>query len=301
MLNLLEGIRVVDYCSTPCEKPRVWMSSGTLQPISKSLPQIPYSNDAFIPIESWREPLPVENRLVFDDTSVGHLDKSNHIGIIHLPEFVIAPLVELGVAFTRTAKDCNLIAQHPLYQDAISKIVDFLSPLYSSQQSFAVHRVNVNPSGLPTVTFNQATHHFIGLHLDSWDNLPIQDRALSTNRVCINLGLEDRFLLFINLTLADILYLTQIDGDDSISILSSTWETREQDWNTLTSLELDPNAIRKAFLTRYSQYPVIKLRISPGEAYIAPTENMIHDGCTTGKQFFDVTLTIRGHIELPAR
>lgn len=43
----------------------------------------------------------------------------------------------------------------------------------------------------------------------------------------------------------------------------------------------------------YPDYPVIKLRIAPGEAYIAPTGQIIHDGTSMGKQYPDVTLHVR--------
>ena len=67
----------------------------------------------------------------------------------------------------------------------------------------------------------------------------------------------------------------------------------------LTHPQIHPDDIRQNFLQKYPEYPVIKLRVAPDEAYIAPTENIIHDGCTFGKKFFDVSLTIRGKIQMP--
>lgn len=304
MLELLEGIRVIDYHSTNSEKPRAWINPGTSQSIKESFPGIQYSENAFIPIELWRELNPVEQRLLYRNNSEGIVDKSNHIGIVYLPDSITAPLVDLGVAFVQNTEDCHLLSQHPLYQEAIDCIVEYLLPLCSSKESLTIHHVGVNPSGLPTVTFNHATNRFIGLHLDSWDGLPIENRYLSTNRICINLGFEDRFLLFVNLTLMDIFYLSQIDIP--ASQMNSVWENRKQDIrdryfsSTSTFSQICLIELRHDFLTKYPNYPVIKLRISPGEAYIAPTENMIHDGCTIGKTFFDVSMTVRGHIGLPS-
>lgn len=278
MLNLLEGIRVVDRGSTQFNKPRAWISPGTLKLHKLNFPEIPYDENAFVPLESWRELNYSEQRLLFDASSNGSLDKSTHIGIIHLSESTVAPLLDLGVAFAQTTEDCQLLSQHPDYQAAVTYLVEHLSSLCCAERHIVVHQVSVNAAGLPTVTYDQATQEFLGLHLDSWDKLPIEQRHLSTNRICINLGLEDRFLLFVNLTMMNMMHLVRIDS---------------------TVSQRSPASVRHAFLTQYPDYPVIKLRISPGEAYIAPTENMIHDGCTLGKQFFDVTLTIRGHIELP--
>lgn len=279
MLNLLEGIKIVDYCSIHSHQPRAWISPGTCKATQSNFFELPYSEDAFVPIESWRELNRAEQRLLLGANSNSVLNKSVHIGIIHLPEPVVAPLLDLGIAFAQTAEDCQLLSQHPSYRVAINQLIQHLSPLCSADEPLVIHPVSINSVGLPTVTFNQATQQLIGLHLDSWDKLLVEQRHLSTNRICINLGLEDRFLLFVNLSLIDMMRLTQMDS------LSS---------------QRSPIAIRHDFLTKYPDYPVIKLRILPGEAYIAPTENMIHDGCTIGKQFFDITLTIRGHINLPS-
>ena len=41
-------------------------------------------------------------------------------------------------------------------------------------------------------------------------------------------------------------------------------------------------------------YPVARLRIDPGEAYILPTDNLIHDASTEGTRCPDITLTFLG-------
>jgi hypothetical protein len=48
------------------------------------------------------------------------------------------------------------------------------------------------------------------------------------------------------------------------------------------------------FMKACPDYPVVQLRIEPGEAYIFPTDNLIHDASTNGKQFPDITLTFLG-------
>jgi hypothetical protein len=57
-----------------------------------------------------------------------------------------------------------------------------------------------------------------------------------------------------------------------------------------------------AFLAQNPDYPVTRVRVDPGEAYIAPTENIIHDGSSLGQRFSDVHVTIRGYFgfSLPA-
>ena len=57
---------------------------------------------------------------------------------------------------------------------------------------------------MPTVTkdeFGTDNGKYAGLHVDSWDRLPLRYRHRARNRLCINFGREPRYLLFINLTL----------------------------------------------------------------------------------------------------
>ena len=44
----------------------------------------------------------------------------------------------------------------------------------------------------------------------------------------------------------------------------------------------------------FPDYPVVRLTIRPGEAYIAPTENLIHDGSTLGMTSPDLALHMIG-------
>lgn len=52
-----------------------------------------------------------------------------------------------------------------------------------------------------------------------------------------------------------------------------------------------------AFLRKYPEYPVMRLAVMPGEAYIAPTENMIHDGTTECMTVADLQVTVRGRLD----
>jgi hypothetical protein len=61
------------------------------------------------------------------------------------------------------------------------------------------------------------------------------------------------------------------------------------------SLETEnPTKIVRMFMARFPDYPVISVAVAPGEGYIAPTENVIHDGTTAGTTKPDVTLTLLG-------
>lgn len=294
MLQLLEDIKVIDYCHSETDRqPRLWIDSGTVS-CQKFAPTQEYSKDAFVPLEDWRELSPEEQSLLYASTASKPKDNSHHVGIIKIPESVLEPLEDLGASFIATPQDCQRFTQEPLYPKAIQSIAKFASLLSKDDRPFKIHTITTNPPGLPTVTYDRVRHCYIGLHLDSWDKLSLDKRHLSTNRICINLGLEDRYFLFIDLSLLKMFEFARYGSDNS---RESCWEERVLHPSELA--QIDPTSIRKLFLERYPNYPVIKVRVSPGEAYIAPTENTIHDASTLGKKFCDVILTIRGHFRLP--
>jgi hypothetical protein len=105
-------------------------------------------------------------------------------------------------------------------------------------------------------------------------------RSLSKNRVCINIGTEDRFFLFVNLPLHAVFKFAE----------GSTYSASPK------SLAID---VCKMFMLKFPLYPVVKLKVSPGEAYLAPTENIIHDGCTVGQKIFDLHFTFLGRFRVP--
>jgi hypothetical protein len=135
------------------------------------------------------------------------------------------------------------------------------------------------PAGFHTVTFDAVASRFIGLHIDDLDELPIGIREQSTTRLCINLGEHSRYLLFVNVSaLGMAQMLARDDAGGSFKTMRST-------------------PLIHAFMNAFSEYPVVRLEVRPGEAYIAPTENMIHDGSTLGMRGTDHQVTLRGIID----
>jgi hypothetical protein len=53
------------------------------------------------------------------------------------------------------------------------------------------------------------------------------------------------------------------------------------------------------FMAAFPDYPVIKLALAPNQAYIAPTENTIHDASSLDKQEVDFSLTFIGKFGIP--
>ncbi len=135
-----------------------------------------------------------------------------------------------------------------------------------------------NPRNLKTVTVDETIGKYTGLHVDSWDDDDLSRRHLSTNRICINIGKADRYFLFLPFSLMDMAQL-----------LSQELGSGGTEGGHCTMLAYH-------FLERFPELPVIRCRLGPGEAYIAPTENLIHDGSSEGQIYQDELFTIRGCI-----
>jgi hypothetical protein len=133
-----------------------------------------------------------------------------------------------------------------------------------------------NPVGFHTVTYDGVGECFIGLHIDDLDAMPLARRMESTSRLCVNLGAGTRYLLFVNLGVSSLVArLAESEPGVDFGALRST-------------------PLIHAFMQRFPNYPVVRLAVHPGEAYIAPTENMIHDGSTAGMTARDDQVTVRG-------
>lgn len=134
------------------------------------------------------------------------------------------------------------------------------------------------PSGLKTSTLDSSIGRRIGLHLDSWDRTPIQLRHISRIRLCINLGTGWRSLLFFPWDIQAV--------NDALSEMPE-----DLDWQ---------GNLAGRFCNEFREAPVFELNVPPGYAYLAPTENMIHDGCSMPSSEPDLTIAWLGFISYSA-
>lgn len=54
-------------------------------------------------------------------------------------------------------------------------------------------------------------------------------------------------------------------------------------------------SLGQRFMRACPDYPVVRLQIEPGEAYILPTDNLMHDASTADNSFPDITVTYLGY------
>jgi hypothetical protein len=253
---------------------RLALSSGT-QPVG-SLALSDYRDTAFVPRSPWREPGSQERRLLLaaePPVSIG-----SHITLVRVPDEVMAHFAALRHRLHSRSSVDELRAwldQHPFTAACDALEESFRIYLRSEFQLMEGGGIVCRETGLPTTTTND-TGKYIGLHVDSWYRAKLHERANAPNRISINLGLKTRFLLYINLPLASIAALAL------------------EQYPTDSRLRENHDGLHRLFMSHFGSYPVVRMRLDPGEGYIAPTENLIHDATTPGKKAPDVQYRVRG-------
>ena len=117
----------------------------------------------------------------------------------------------------------------------------------------------VHRPGQPSTAYNPGIKAFMGLHIDSHQQLPFADRAGAMTLCAVNVGVADRYLNFVNLPVRDL-----------VEVLAAHGVTQPE----------SASALKNAFFARFPEYPVLRLTLRPGQAYLCNTQNTIHDGAT---------------------
>lgn len=271
-MNLIPGVRIfspVDIFN------RIELSSGLISDFfpHKEL----YAVDAFVPKEPWRTLTTSEQ----ENLIVSQADSTSYSGLIAVVRFP-SPLVSaVTVFFDRVSPiETNIdFFEDNAFLLATANIMEFIEEnclLKDEQFEISGYAVN-NAFHLPTSTYNTQTNEYTGIHLDDWSNSGLTERESAANRICINFGKEPRYFLFINLTMKQIFDLCSI-----------------VDVKEINAVKKHPGILANYFFRKYPDYPAVRIKLNPGEAYIAPTENILHDGSTFGNYNTDINFTIRG-------
>lgn len=109
-----------------------------------------------------------------------------------------------------------------------------------------------------TTTTDTRTMRRLGIHLDNFDRMPLERRHESRRRIGINLGPGPRYLVLATQDIKGLARLTAL-------------------------IERDPHTDQvRQYVARGGQLTCIRIRLEPGEGYLAPTELIPHDGSTWG-------------------
>ena len=265
---------------------RIFLEKGMLNRIQLSngvecvpaLNGMPCKSPVYVARKPWRKPSAEEMDLLMS----GNENHENFyfVSLTSIPSYIKKYFEQINLADCKSVMDINRITQTASYKKALEQTVLYYEKFAVEKNAAIPHQVYFGEPNLPHNTFNKKENFFIGMHLDSWEQKSNLERPAARNRICINLGKEPRWLLFYNLSYTDMANLTGFDG----AFLQQPHNMYE---------------VLYKFFGLYNYYPVIKLQINPYEAYIAPTENIIHDGCTEGTVHKDVNLAIRGYYKMP--
>jgi hypothetical protein len=239
---------------------------------------------AFVPKPPWHSPSRADLQILTDDAVSGQpWDIGADVAIVIIPEDYISPFASMlddeGIRERCTPGEYTTISRHPQWDSNLGRLRAYVMGLSRGDVTDAIYFRIADP-GLLTVTkdeFGADNRNFAGLHLDSWDRLPLRFRHRSRNRLCINFGREPRYSLFMNLPLMVMFRHMGLRDPEDIY----------RDYRGLY--------LGHRFMKARPDYPVVRLRIDPGEAYILPTDNLLHDASTEEKQFPDITLTFLGN------
>lgn len=277
MQRLNEDLKIVLERGLDLDTSQLSINNGT-----ELIERSNYLPKSFVPRQEWRTFHPEEIDLFTCLPDQWELGK--YIGVIQLPEALTQPLRDI---IDRSEfdpldpeRDLDKISFNPDYQSIVEKIATHLQYYCLSTDKIKSLGIHINRAGLITTTVDAIEFlpdkPHVGLHLDSWEKAPLRRRHLSSNRICINLGHEPRCFLFINLSLIKIFEMLGLSTAVDIS-------------HYYRGI-----ALPDKFMETFPDYPVIKLALAPSQAYIAPTENIIHDASTLGKQELDFSLTFIG-------
>jgi hypothetical protein len=284
--TLLPGL-ALDLAHIPADRRgAVQLSAGTQDTDDAGL--MGYAEDSFVPRPPWRTPTDQEwETLTQPEKTAQPGDEieppGDRVAVVPVPASVLESFAQLRELCHEAG---NAKRVHALCEDVVGRVAMVEAARFALCLALPDHTdidaPNAHPKippGTPTMTTGR-DGRLTGLHVDSWYLRDLAGRASSPNRVSINLGVHDRHLLFVNLPLRAIADAVAAAGGEA-------------------GAEGVSFALAREFMRLFPDYPVVKLTIAPGEAYIAPTENVIHDGYAERTGGIDLQFTCRGYFRAP--
>lgn len=241
-----------------------------------------YCENAYVPKAPWKELSQADyKKLVLNREQIKN---RNVVGVLNIPDTIINKAHRIGI--TKLTHQ-NQIS--PLFLKEKELLLEFNNDINEFLQSIEtrkwrkLHGLFVSsPITAPTVAKVSTEAKLMGLHIDNTLSSEVVSLGRSPNRICFNFGEEDRYLLFVDLTITSILHMLEMKG---VKIKSKNGE------------RISEQQITELFFTNFPDYPILRVKIKKGELYIAPTDNVIHDGSHYGKQLPDICLVVLGYFK----
>lgn len=201
----------------------------------------------------------------------------NFLGVVNLSHFLQNPMFA-EISEVGSYGDLIDVKARYDFNFVCANLISAMSATVSCSGDYDIRDVCLKSPGLLTTTVDNL-HRGVGLHLDSFDMKSIYERDNCRNRICINLGKEDRSFIFVHMRANELLEMLHTDN----------------------APRLNPNigsSLARYFFDRFRDVQVTMLRVRPHEAYVMPTENIIHDASTLGRSTLDISLTFLGRFEI---
>lgn len=237
---------------------------------AKKIDGIDCLKETFIPIEPWIGLEKTELESLIAKSDIQYTD----LTLIKLPKFIKKSFEKLKIDNCINIHDISYIQNSVEFKRTLQTFLNHLERYNIEKKQLTPHSIYFGKPNLKNNTFNSKENVYIGMHLDSWEGDPLNLRSKSRNRICLNLGKKSRYLLFYNIGLDDM--------------------AKMADFNTQAD-RFDINKIYKEFAKKYANFPIYRVEIKPYEAYVAPTEYIIHDGSSWNSSNPDINLVVRGN------
>ncbi len=266
--SLKPGTRVLDLVKDHCIEERVAINNGTCM-ADQEKSTFSYVNDAYIPLLPFSGVNRTDmSKLVMPDYEPIAPDP---VMIASVPESIVDPFFQLGISNIIDEQHLIKIINSDDGKQALHAAKEYYSQ-FSDKTCEIDTRLVYNLPNTPSATQCSTSKKLLGLHIDHANNQSLFTKIVTSNRISINLSNQDRYFLFVNIPLHEIVLLVNAQRGDSY------------------------HQCVKKFLSLYPNYPVVRITIRPGEAYFAPTQNIIHDGIGPQK-CADVHLTFCGYFD----
>lgn len=240
-----------------------------------------YIDEAYIPKRDWRPLTDLEKKTL---TSSTDLKDHNHIYLGEIPEKAKEYIKEIDFSSCIGRTDVmNRFAAHKELTIALNtELHNFLQTI-SNNKSFHLHCITANLPNVEMVAcditrlpadFTIPEKKYMGMHNDGTQFMTLHTTYKHGNRICINLGSQTRYFLYVNLSMIQVYNMLKEVTD-------------------ITTI--DVYNVAETFFKYFPDYPVIRMAQEPYQYYIAPTDNCFHDGSTLGNTELDINMVYFGN------
>ena len=273
-MRLLAGIRVFDEANRLAD--RLEMSDG----LRRTEAGTGYIEEGVLPRGAWRRPTSAEVAILARRRRPPRRWSRATpfvVTIVKVDDVLASPFRIDACRAAASAADWARFREADGFRAELERTAPIAERFHDARAAtdpLTVFAIVRKEPGLESVAFDPTCGERVGLHFDNYDRAPFETRHLARNRLVVNVGETERHLVFVNLPMMKLRDVLGVPEGASVG-----------NWSAYLLREL---------VERRPDYPVVRMRIDPGEAYIAPTDHMIHDASTALSRGPDLSLHFIG-------